>query len=101
MMANVDLDNAEINTLVVAGGKLPHPFRVQTGKLLDVIVALSPLGRSLTGKQRQKMWKTLGQKLYNKTRPGFCLEVGDNLHFGYVGQPGGANTHHHWFIYCK
>lgn len=36
MTTGADLGNAEINTLVVAGGKLPHSFRVQTSKLLDV-----------------------------------------------------------------
>ena len=73
------------NALVTSGGKLPHSFQVSTSKLLDVIVALSPRGRNLTSKQRKAFRQTVNKSLYNKTRPGYYLEVGNVLHIAYVG----------------
>jgi very-short-patch-repair endonuclease len=104
MVLDLDLEGSERPTngkaLVTSGGKLPHSFRVSTSKLLDVIVALSPRGQSLTGKQRKVFRQTINQKLYNRTRPGFYLEVGDLLHIAYAGQPQGANTQHQWHVFC-
>jgi hypothetical protein len=105
----INFDGDEPNTarqreggvLVPAGSKLPHSFQVPTSKLLDVIVALSPRGRGLEGKQRKKFRQALNQRLYTKTRPGFYLEVGEVLHIAYAGQPGGAGTQHHWRIFCN
>ncbi|MBW4540665.1 MAG: endonuclease domain-containing protein [Myxacorys chilensis ATA2-1-KO14] len=101
---NLDLEgnehNTQSNALVAIGGKLPNCFQVSTGKLLDVIVAFSPRYRSLDAKQGRQFRQTLRQKLYNKTRPGFYLEVGELLHLAYAGQPGGANTQHQWRIFC-
>lgn len=86
--------------LVAIGGKLPHSFRVPTSKLIDIIMTLSPQERNLAGKQRQKFRKTVSQRLYNKTRPGFYLEATSSLHLAYAEQPGGAKTQHHWHIFC-
>lgn len=101
---DLDLEGNERNTgsyaLVAIGGKLPYSFQVPTSKLLDVVVALSPRGRTLDNRQRKKFRQTVNQKLYSKTRPGFYLEVGDVLHIAYAGQPGGAGTQHHWRIFC-
>jgi very-short-patch-repair endonuclease len=101
---NLDLEGSERNTqsnaLVAIGGKLPHCFQVPTSKLLDVIVAFSPRCRTLDTKQRRQFRQKVGQKLYNKTRPGFYLEVGEMLHLAYAGQPNGARTQHHWRIFC-
>jgi len=95
-----DQGNTKSNAIVAIGGKLPHSFRVQTRKLVDVIMALSPQARQLEGKQRQKFRKTISQKLYNKTRPSFYFEARETLHLAYAGQPSGANTQHHWHIFC-
>jgi len=86
--------------LVTVGGKLPHSFQVPTSKVIDVLIALSPRSQGLTGKQRQKFRKTISQKLYNKTRPGFYFEMTASFHLAYAGQPGGVRTQHHWHIFC-
>ncbi|UBF24262.1 hypothetical protein K9N68_21435 [Kovacikia minuta CCNUW1] len=96
-----DQGNTQSNAIVEIGSKLPHSFRVQTKKLIDVIMALSPQARQLEGKQRQKFRKTVSQKLYNKTRPGFYFEARETLHLASAGQPGGAGTQHHWHIFCS
>lgn len=88
------------NAIVAIGGKLPHSFQVATSKVIDVIIAFSPQGRGLTGKQRQQFRKKVNQKLYTKTRPGFYLEATEAFHLAYAGQPGGANTQHLWWIFC-
>jgi very-short-patch-repair endonuclease len=90
----------EGNSIVPSGGKLPNCFEAPTSKLLDVVIALSPRGRNADSKQQKKMRKTLNQKLYAKTRPGFYMEVGEILHIAYKGQPGGAGTQHWWCIFC-
>ncbi len=45
--------NTKNGEMVAIGGQLPNSFQVPTSKLLDVIVALSPTGRGLQGKQRK------------------------------------------------
>jgi very-short-patch-repair endonuclease len=88
-------------TIVPIGGTLPCSFKVPTGKLLDVILALSASGRSLTGKARQKARQKANAWLYNRTRPGFCFMVKKNVfHIAYAGQPDGAGTQHQWHIFC-
>jgi len=95
-----EIEGKADTALVAIGGKLPNQFRVTSGKLLDIMMALAPRCRGLEGKQRQKVRKSLQQKLYNQTRPGFYCEVAPVLHFSYAGQPGGAKTLHHWYIFC-
>jgi hypothetical protein len=93
--------NPTVNTIVPIGGNLPCSFRVTTGKLLDVIVALSASGRSLTGQAKKKARQKANSWLYRRTRPGFCYMVEKNVfHIAYAGQPDGAGTQHHWHIFC-
>ncbi|MBL1176824.1 endonuclease domain-containing protein [Pantanalinema sp. GBBB05] len=103
-VVNLNLDgnehNTGDNTLVPIGGKLPYCFEVPTSKLLDVFIALSPRSRNLTVKQRKKLRQQVNSKLYNKTRPGFYLEISTAFHVAYAGQPRGAGTQHHWRIFC-
>lgn len=96
-----DSNPPPIGTIVPIGGNLPCSFQVPTSKLLDVIVALSPSGRTLTGKARQKARQKANAWLYNRTRPGFCFMIKKNVfHIAYAGQPQGAGTQHHWHIFC-
>jgi len=99
-MQTIRLPRVKKDALVAAGGNLPHQFQVSTSKLLDVFVALSPRGQSLTGRQRADFRQVINQRLYNKTRPGFYVEVGELFHIAYVGQPNGAMTQHQWRIFC-
>jgi hypothetical protein len=71
-----------------------------TTKLLDIIIALSPRSQNLNSKQRKALRQEINTKLYNKTRSGFYWEAADSLHIAYAGQPKGANTQHHWRIFC-
>lgn len=101
---NLDLEGNEHDTgdnaLVPIGGKLPYCFEVPTSKLLDVFIALSPRSRSLSAKERKKLRQQVNSKLYNKTRPGFYLEISTAFHVAYAGQPRGAGSQHHWRIFC-
>ena len=101
---NLDLDSGDHSTsthaLVAMSGKLPYCYQVPTSKLLDIIVALAPGARNLDSTRKKQARKTLSQKLYNKTRPGFYREISTILHLGYVGQPQGHGTQHHWRIFC-
>ena len=101
---NLDLDSSNHSTstqaLVAIGGKLPICFQVPTSKLLDVIVALAPGCINLDANRKKQARKTLSQKLYNKTRPGFYAEITPKLHLGYAGQPQGHGTQHQWRIFC-
>jgi very-short-patch-repair endonuclease len=88
------------NAIVPIGGKLPHCFEVETGKFLDIVMALSPKTRELSAKQKIKKRKELYGRLYNKTRPGFYAELTKSLHFAYAGQPAGHGKPHHWRLFC-
>lgn len=96
-----DRNSSSGGTIVPTGGTLPCSFTVPTGKLLDVIVALSAFGRTLTGKARQKARQNANAWLYRRTRPGFWFAAKENVfHIAYAGQPHGAGTQHHWRIFC-
>jgi len=101
---NLDLAGGDHSTsthaLVAMSGKLPYCYQVPTSKLLDIIVALAPGCRNLDSNRKKQARKALSQKLYNKTRPGFYREISAILHLGYVGQPQGHGTQHHWRIFC-
>ncbi len=86
--------------IVPVGGKLPHSFQVPTGRLLDVVMTLSPKTNGMETREKQQLRRSLNQKLYPKTRPGFYAELSNNLHFAYVGQPDGHGSQHHWKIFC-
>jgi Protein of unknown function (DUF559) len=95
------IDPSEQSTALVPSiGKLPHCFEVETGKFLDVVMALSPKNRDLSAKQKHKKRKELYSRLYNKTRPGFYAELSESLHFAYGGQPQGHGKPHHWRLFC-
>jgi len=49
--------------LVAVEGRLPHKFQVPTRKLLNMIVAFSPCGRNLTGKERKDFRQAINQNL--------------------------------------
>jgi very-short-patch-repair endonuclease len=95
------IDPSEQSTAIVPSiGKLPHCFEVETGKFLDIVMALSPKTRELSAKQKLKKRKELSSRLYNKTRPGFYGEFTKSLHFAYAGQPQGHGKPHHWRLFC-
>jgi hypothetical protein len=95
------IDPSEQSTALVPSiGKLPHCFEVETGKFLDVVMALSPNTRDLSAKQKHKKRKELYSRLYNKTRPGFYAELSESLHFAYAGQPQGHGKPHRWRLFC-
>ena len=83
---NLDLDSGDHSTsthaLVAIGGKPPYCYQVPTSKLLDVIVELAPGCRNLETNRKKQARKTLGQKLYNKTRPGFYSEISQRFIWG-------------------
>lgn len=95
-----DEHNTDGNAIVPISGKLPHSLEVTTGKLLDVVLAFAPQSQHLDNRQKKAFRKTLGQKLYLKSRPGFYYEVSKDLHIAYAGQPNGAGTQHLWRLFC-
>ena len=99
--AEVGLFNqAGYQSIVPAGGKLPFSFRVNTAKLLDVVIALSPQLQRLSAKEKAKTRKSLSGKLYPKTSPGYYRELSPSMHLAYFGQPDGHGTQHIWTLYC-
>ena len=86
--------------ILPVGGKLPFSFRVNTAKLLDVVIALSPQLQRLSLKEKNKTRKSLSGKLYSKTRPGYYRELSPALHLAYFGQPDGHATQHLWTLHC-
>jgi hypothetical protein len=92
--------NDERNSIVSIGGQLPFEFQVATGKLLDVVFALSPQLQKLSLKRKKEARKTLYGKLYAQTRPGYYRKLSESLHLAYLGQPDGHGTQHLWRLFC-
>jgi very-short-patch-repair endonuclease len=88
------------STIVPIRGELPYQFQVPTRKLLDIILALSPHAQKATDPQRKKLRQSLSRRFYNRTRPGFYMQVSSRLHIGYAGQPAGHGKQHQWRIFC-
>lgn len=88
------------NSIVSISGKLPNCFEVPTSKLLDVLMAFSQTVQGSDRREQRRLRGVLNQKLFTRTRPGFYMEVGDVLHFAYMGQPNGAGSQHWWRIFC-
>jgi very-short-patch-repair endonuclease len=101
--SSFDLEGVEHNTgqnaLVPIGGKLPCQSQVSTPKLLDVLTGLSPAFQRLNPQKKKESRKKLNEKLYNRTRPGFYMEVLETLHLAYAGQPNGHGTLHYWRLF--
>jgi very-short-patch-repair endonuclease len=93
------LDRAAQGQIVPIGSGLPHNVQIPTGKLLDVLMALAPGTQRLNAKQKKDCRAKFQQKLYLKTRPGFCMRIAENLHLGYAGQPEGHGKQHHWRLF--
>lgn len=84
------------NNLVSISGKLPYYMELQTGKILDVFCQLYkanlPTDRRLA-RDKIRGW------LYNRTRPGFYIELADDLNLGYAHQKDGSGTQHYWRLF--
>lgn len=87
------------DSLVAVGGKLPYCSQVPTSKVLDVVLAITPSAQRATRSQKKKLRKTLGQRLYTRTRPGLYMELSESLHLSYAGQPDGHGSQHHWRLF--
>jgi len=94
-----DIDRASEGQIVPIGSGLPHNVQISTGKLLDVLMAMAPGTQRLNAKQKKDCRAKFQQKLYPKTRPGFCMRIAENLHLGYAGQPDGHGKPHHWRLF--
>ncbi|TVQ45046.1 MAG: DUF559 domain-containing protein, partial [Gloeocapsa sp. DLM2.Bin57] len=81
--------------IVPIGGKLRHLVEVQTAKLLDLLLDLS----SVQEVQKRQLRTKIKKWLYNRTRPGFYLEIKDNLHLAYAHQKDGHGTPHWWRLF--
>lgn len=82
------------NPLVPIGGKLPYYQELRTSALLDVLMALTS-----AQKRVKNFRKRLNSYLYAKTRPGFYLEISNNLHLAYGDQRDGHRTQHWWRLF--
>ena len=78
--------------LVSTGGKLPYILELQTGKVLDVFMAL-------TQKTGKDVRKKAGSWLYARTRPGGYYEVNPHFHLAYVDQRDGHGSQHYWRLF--
>lgn len=94
-----DLDQISDGQIVPIGSGLPYNVQISTGKLLDILMTLAPGTQRLNPKQKRECRTKLNQKLYPKTRPGFCMRIAENLHLGYAGQPDGHGKPHHWRLF--
>jgi hypothetical protein len=84
------------NNLVSISGKLPYYMELQTGKILDIFCQLYkanlPTDRKLA-RTKINGW------LYNRTRPGFYIDLSDDLKLGYAHQKDGSGTQHYWRLF--
>jgi Protein of unknown function (DUF559) len=83
--------------LVPISGQLPLCLELPTPKVLDVILALYSKAKNQT--EYKLLRKKLNDRLYPRTRPGFYMEVNENLHLAYMGQPDGHGKQHWWRLF--
>jgi Protein of unknown function (DUF559) len=83
--------------LVPLSGQLPLCLELPTPKVLDVILALH--SKTQNQAELKTLRKKLNERLYPRTRPGSYLEVNENLHLAYMGQPDGHGKQHWWRLF--
>lgn len=81
------------SALVPIGGRLPYYLELQTGRLLDLLMSLSPPTRINNFREK------LRTRLYSRTRPGFYIEMNPSLHLAYADQRDGHGTQHWWRLF--
>lgn len=81
------------SALVPIGGRLPYYIELQTGRLLDLLMSLSPPA------QRNNLRPRLRNRLYSRTRPGFYVEISTSLHLAYADQRDGHGSQHWWRLF--
>lgn len=80
------------SSLVSINGKLPYYQELRTSILLNVLVTFS-------GKKDKNIRKKINQWLSVRTRPGFYLELNNNLHLAYADQRDGHGSQHWWRLF--
>jgi hypothetical protein len=82
------------SALVPMGGKLPFYIEVQTSKLLNLLLDLTnKMSANEDTRKKARRW------LFDKTRPGFYMELNAHLHLAYADQRGGHGSQHWWRLF--